>query len=100
MLIAHNYIGGQWLKPSGVLTIGDSMNPATGEKAAQFVAASVQEVDAAIASARRAFESTTWAQQPKLRADVLRLLGSYRSDLLGFYLCLLVHIPQRPALMV
>ena len=75
MLIAHNYIGGQWLKPSGVLTIGDSMNPATGEKAAQFVAASVQEVDAAIASARRAFESTTWAQQPKLRADVLRLFA-------------------------
>jgi acyl-CoA reductase-like NAD-dependent aldehyde dehydrogenase len=75
MLIAHNYIDGQWVKPSGVHAIGDSMNPATGEKAAQFVAASVQEVDHAIACARRAFESTTWAQQPKLRSDVLRLFA-------------------------
>jgi acyl-CoA reductase-like NAD-dependent aldehyde dehydrogenase len=75
MHIAHNYIDGQWLKPSGVHAIGDSMNPATGEKAAQFVAASVQEVGHAIACARTAFETTTWAQQPKLRADVLRLFA-------------------------
>jgi acyl-CoA reductase-like NAD-dependent aldehyde dehydrogenase len=75
MHIAHNYIDGQWVKPSADHNLGDSLNPATGEKAAQFVVASVQEVDEAIASARRAFESTTWSQQPKLRSDVLRLFA-------------------------
>ena len=37
--------------------------------------ATLPEVDAAIASARAAFERTTWAQQPKLRSDVLRLFA-------------------------
>ena len=73
--IAHNYIDGQWVMPSDAHTLGGSFNPATGEQAAQFVAASVQEVDTAIACARRAFESTTWSQQPKLRSDVLRLFA-------------------------
>ena len=75
MPIAENYIFGQWVKDHAPAQRGDSINPATGEKAAQFVAASVQEVDAAIACARTAFETTTWSQQPKLRSDVLRLFA-------------------------
>lgn len=75
MHIAENYISGQWVKGYAQAQLGDSINPATGEKAAHFVAASVQEVDQAIASARHAFESTTWSQQPKLRSDVLRLFA-------------------------
>ena len=59
MPIAENYIFGQWVQDHVPAQRGDSFNPATGEQAAQFVAASVQEVDTAIASARRAFESTT-----------------------------------------
>ncbi|PUE31405.1 aldehyde dehydrogenase [Limnohabitans sp. Jir72] len=73
--LAENYIHGQWVKDHAPAQRGDSINPATGEKAAQFVAASVQEVDAAIACARHAFETTTWAQQPKLRSDVLRVFA-------------------------
>lgn len=75
MQIAENFIAGQWVKGYAQSRLGDSINPATGEKSARFVAASVQEVDAAITSARRAFESTTWSQQPKLRSDVLRLFA-------------------------
>ena len=75
MHIAENYISGQWIKGYEPAMCGDSIDPATGEKAAQFVAASVQEVDHAIACARTAFEATSWAQQPKLRADVLRLFA-------------------------
>lgn len=73
--IAHNYISGQWVKGYDPALCGDSIDPANGEKAAQFVAASVPEVDHAIACARAAFETTTWAQQPKLRSDVLRLFA-------------------------
>ncbi|PUE19168.1 aldehyde dehydrogenase [Limnohabitans sp. MMS-10A-160] len=75
MHLAENYIHGQWVKDHTLAMRGDSFNPATGEKAAQFVAASVQEVEAAIACARHAFEHTTWAQQPKLRSDVLRVFA-------------------------
>ena len=75
MQTAENYIQGQWVKGYDANMRGDSFDPATGEAAAHFVAASVPEVEAAIASARRAFETTTWAQQPKLRSDVLRLFA-------------------------
>ena len=75
MQTAENYIQGQWVKGYDAHMRGDSFDPATGEAAAHFVAASVPEVEAAIASARRAFETTTWAQQPKLRSDVLRLFA-------------------------
>jgi betaine-aldehyde dehydrogenase len=75
MQIAENYFHGQWVKGYDPHMLGDSIDPASGETAAHFVAASVQEVDAAVASARAAFETTSWAQQPKLRADVLRLFA-------------------------
>ncbi len=75
MQTAENYIHGQWIKDYDAHLRGDSFDPATGEAAAHFVAASVPEVEAAIAAARRAFETTTWAQQPKLRSDVLRLFA-------------------------
>ncbi len=75
MQIAENYIDGQWVKGYDAHRRGDSIDPATGEVAAHFVDATLPEVDAAIASARAAFERTTWAQQPKLRSDVLRVFA-------------------------
>lgn len=75
MQTAENYIHGEWVKGYAAHLRGDSIDPATGEAAAHYVAATVQEVDAAVASARAAFESTSWAQQPKLRSDVLRLFA-------------------------
>ncbi len=75
MQTAENYIHGQWVKDYDAHRRGDSIDPATGEVAAHFVEATLPEVDAAIASARAAFERTTWAQQPKLRSDVLRLFA-------------------------
>ncbi|WP_353238642.1 aldehyde dehydrogenase family protein [Limnohabitans sp.] len=75
MQTAENYIAGQWVKGYDAHRRGDSIDPATGEVAAHFVDATLTEVDAAMASARAAFERTTWAQQAKLHSDVLRLFA-------------------------
>src|SRR5690606_13703206 len=74
MNIALNYIDGQWLTADPSRT-GDSFNPATGEVAARFVNVTVGETEQAIAAARDSFEGSSWAQQPKLRSDVLRLFA-------------------------
>jgi acyl-CoA reductase-like NAD-dependent aldehyde dehydrogenase len=51
-----------------------SINPATGEELAQAPDASVVETEAAIAAARRAFDSTDWATNVALRVRCLRQL--------------------------
>lgn len=61
--IAHNDIIGQWVKSSGAHKFADSLNSATGEQAAQFVTASLQEVDTANACAHTTLKTTTWSRQ-------------------------------------
>ncbi len=75
MQISRNYIDGNWVQDHSSSMVGDSFNPATGEVAARFVDATMQEVEFAITGARRAFDATSWCQQPKLRSDVLRLFA-------------------------
>lgn len=72
MNTAKTYINGQTLAPSSV---GESLNPATGQPAAYYVNATTADVEAAIIAARQAFENTAWSQSPKLRADILRLFA-------------------------
>lgn len=74
MRTARNYIEGEWLAASSGTT-GVCINPANGEAAAQYANATLQEIEAAIAGARRSFEASSWASQPKLRSDVLRLFA-------------------------
>ena len=58
------------------------INPATGKPLASVAVATQDDVDAAVASARRAFESD-WRDLPPLeRAALLHKLAAYRQQLL------------------
>lgn len=76
MNIAQQYIAGQWVPGiSGTPRTGDSVDPARGVAAGWFYEAGVAEAQACISAARKAFETTSWKQQPRLRADVLRVFA-------------------------
>ncbi|MFD4354334.1 aldehyde dehydrogenase family protein [Nocardia sp. NPDC058518] len=51
-----------------------SLDPATGEVYGYAPEAGVADVDDAVAAARRAFDETTWATNPRFRARCLRQL--------------------------
>lgn len=73
MHVAKQYIAGRWLpREGGSAHRGDSIDPASGVVAAHFYEADKADAEACIAAARTAFEATSWRQQPRLRADVLR----------------------------
>jgi acyl-CoA reductase-like NAD-dependent aldehyde dehydrogenase len=62
------YIGGEWVDPSTNETI-EVVNPATEEVVGRIPAGTPQDVDKAVAAARKAFE--TWSQTPiETRAEV------------------------------
>jgi len=72
MNTAKHYINGRWLESvGGQAVIGDVLNPATSELAARFCDATANEARAAIAAAREAFEHSSWARSPRVRAEVL-----------------------------
>ncbi|NLP63645.1 aldehyde dehydrogenase family protein [Paraburkholderia sacchari] len=64
---ARHWIAGEW---TGMPNI-DSIDPATGEAVGQFADGGAVEADAAIAAARHVFDRTAWAQDARLRQDVL-----------------------------
>jgi acyl-CoA reductase-like NAD-dependent aldehyde dehydrogenase len=57
-----------------------SMNPTTEEIIGEAADASVEDVERAIASARQAFDETTWSTDAKLRATGLRQLAAAMRD--------------------
>lgn len=74
-----NFIGGRWVAP----TTGkyfQNRNPAdTTDIIGRFPESGAEDIDAAVASARRGFES--WSRTPApLRGDVLRRLGDILTD--------------------
>lgn len=72
MQTAKQLIDGQWVSHvAGAERLGDAINPATGEVAAQFCEGTAAEAEAAVAAALRAFENTDWKRNPRLRAQVL-----------------------------
>src|SRR5579863_2957373 len=66
--IAQHWIDGEWVD-SG--TISDSLNPATGEVLGQWYNGGEAEAAAAIAAARRTFDTTSWGRDRALRNKVL-----------------------------
>ncbi|RZF26370.1 aldehyde dehydrogenase family protein [Paraburkholderia sp. UYCP14C] len=64
---ARHWIAGEWTGTPNL----DSIDPATGEPIGRFADGGSSEADAAIAAARHAFDRTTWAQDARLRQDVL-----------------------------
>jgi aldehyde dehydrogenase (NAD+) len=70
------FIDGSWVAGEGEPLV--VVNPATEETIAEFPGASAAQVEAAVAAARRAFDSGIWSGRPALeRAEVLRRLMSY-----------------------
>ncbi|MFF9184233.1 aldehyde dehydrogenase family protein [Streptomyces misionensis] len=64
-------IGGEWVPAHSGLTI-DSIDPTTEEKLVSFAAAGPEDVDLAVAAARRAFEDPAWAAiTPYRRSQIL-----------------------------
>ena len=65
-----NYIGGVWLPASdgGVTQI---KNPCDGEVVSQVAKSTLEDVNRAVAEAKRAFYEEDWAFNPRLRSTVL-----------------------------
>src|SRR5579864_3789069 len=69
------FIGGKWVEAASGKTF-DSFDPATGEVLARVAEAGAEDVDRAVAAARRSFESGVWKDLPPAeRAKVLWRIG-------------------------
>lgn len=65
------YIDGKWVKPVREKTL-PVINPATGEEIARVAAATKEDVDKAVAAARKAFDEGKWRTiSPQTRARLL-----------------------------
>ena len=64
------YINGEWIKPASGEYL-DAINPATGEKIAEFATANNEDVDRAIAAARACFEEEYGSFSKEERASLL-----------------------------
>src|SRR5579872_3767093 len=65
---ARHWINGEWI---GSATVARSVSPSTGEVLGQYSAGGRIEAAAAIAAARRAFDTSVWPHDPQLRSRVL-----------------------------
>jgi len=69
------FIGGRWVDSASGKTF-DSINPATGEVLARVAEAGAEDVDRAVAAARKSFESGVWRDLPPAeRAKALWKVG-------------------------
>src|SRR5207302_7884258 len=64
-----NYIGGEWRESSGGLF--DVTSPGNGELVYRAPRSTVDDMRAAIAAARAAFETTEWRDDPSARTPAL-----------------------------
>lgn len=70
LLDARHLIDGHW-QPSADGRTAASIDPATGETIGTLADGGRAEAQAAIAAARRAFDTTPWPQSPRVRQNVL-----------------------------
>src|SRR5258706_1342793 len=69
------FIGGRWVESASGKTF-DTLDPATGEVLAKVAEADAEDVDRAVAAARRSFDRGTWRDMPPAeRAKVLWHVG-------------------------
>ncbi len=66
----QHYIGGTWV-PDAPNGLADSLNPSDGTVLGQSPLGSADLAAQAVAAARDAFERSSWAQDPRLRAKAL-----------------------------
>jgi betaine-aldehyde dehydrogenase len=65
---ARHWINGEWINSSNM---AESVNPSTGELLGQYSAGGRVEAAAAIAAARKAFDTGGWSHDPQLRSRAL-----------------------------
>lgn len=70
LAVYGNFIGGRWQEPASG-EFAESRDPATGEVIARIPRSSRQDVEAAVAAARKAFDESPWKDTPLLRSRVL-----------------------------
>src|SRR5579859_2866837 len=66
--VAKHWIDGEWV---GSGSVSESINPATGEVLGRWADGGEVEARAAVAAARRAFETSLWPRDRVLRNKVL-----------------------------
>lgn len=79
------YIDGRWADAADGATF-ETINPATGKALASVAACGAQDVDRAVAAARKAFQSGVWSDMPRSarKATLLRLshlIDTHREEL-------------------
>ena len=80
---ARHWINGEWISSS---TVAESVSPSTGEVLGQYSAGGRVEAAAAIAAARKAFDTGGWSHDPQLRSRALLELADRldeRADAIG-----------------
>lgn len=70
--VAKNWIDGEWADSA---VHADSVDPATGERIGTYASATRADVERAIQVAKRAFETTAWRADRRLRARVLNAMA-------------------------
>jgi betaine-aldehyde dehydrogenase len=70
--VAKNWIDGEWTDSA---VHADSVDPATGELIGTYASATRADVERAIQAAKRAFETTAWRADRRLRARVLNAMA-------------------------
>jgi betaine-aldehyde dehydrogenase len=65
---ARHWINGEWV---GSSTLAESINPSTGEVLGQYSTGGRVEAEAAIAAARKSFDTGIWPHDPQLRSRAL-----------------------------
>jgi aldehyde dehydrogenase (NAD+) len=71
------YIGGQWVEPLGKKTI-DVVNPATEQVIGRVTLGTAEDVDRAVAAARKAFESYSQTTREERVALIERIMACYQ----------------------
>jgi betaine-aldehyde dehydrogenase len=85
---ARHWIGGAWIDSAQNRTL---INPSTSEAAGTFADGGLIEAEAAVAAARKAFDTTTWSRDRKLRAAALSELADRMTDGAGAIALSLSH---------
>src|SRR5437667_9298021 len=75
------FIGGRWVEAAGGETF-ETIDPATGEVLARVAEGRAEDIDRAVASARRSFNRGTWRELPPAeRAKVTPRSEEHTSEL-------------------
>jgi aldehyde dehydrogenase (NAD+) len=79
------HIGGQWVEPRGTGRT-QAADPSTGEVFAEVAQGGSEDVDRAVAAARRAFESFSVSTADERIAMIDRIIAAYEARLDDFAL--------------